>query len=54
MTRTRLAQHRAAGLDHALQGMFRALENRPVPGSIASVVDQLDEGESEEPLEKRG
>lgn len=32
-------------LDKGLKGMFRALSGRPVPDTIRSVVDQLDEGD---------
>ncbi|MET0274814.1 MAG: hypothetical protein ABW360_17645 [Phenylobacterium sp.] len=43
---------KVAALNKALQGMFRSLQSRPVPGPIRSVVDQLDEGEK--PLKKSG
>lgn len=33
-----------AALDKDLKGMFRALEARPLPDRLRSVVDQLDEG----------
>ena len=44
-----LARQKATGLDGTLKGMFRALQNRPVPDRIRSVVDQLDEGEAASP-----
>ncbi len=54
MTRTRIAHQQAAALDQALQGMFRSLQNRPIPGRLASVVDQLDQGGDEARLQKSG
>jgi hypothetical protein len=36
---------KTAAMASELKAMFKALEDRPVPGSILSVVDQLDEGE---------
>lgn len=40
-----MAQRRdKAALDKGLKGMFRALEARPLPDRLRSVVDQLDEG----------
>ena len=43
-------------LDAALKGMFKALENRALPDRIRSVVDQMDEGETQRkpPEKKRG
>jgi hypothetical protein len=43
----------AAALDRALGRMFRALEMRALPDRVRSVVDQLDEGETER-LRKSG
>ena len=43
----------ASALDKALQGMFRALQSRPLPDRLRSVVDQLDEGEAAAPPRKR-
>jgi len=41
-------------LDKDLKGMFRALEARPLPDRLRSVVDQLDEGAARpEPAKKR-
>ena len=37
-----------ATLDRELRGMFRALEDRPLPDRLWSVVDQLD-GETARP-----
>lgn len=34
-------------VDLTLRQMFQSLEDRPVPGAILSVVDQLDQGEPE-------
>lgn len=41
MTRKR---ERAAALDASLKGMFRALQARPLPDRLRSVVEQLDDG----------
>lgn len=38
-------REKVAALDKALKGMFRALETRPLPDRLRSVVDQLDEGQ---------
>ena len=38
-----------AALASDLTAMFKALEARPVPDAIRSVVDQLDEGETVTP-----
>ena len=43
-----------AALNAALAGMFKALEMRPLPDRILSVVDQLDEGDPPEPLKAQG
>ena len=45
---------RKASLDHALRGMFRALENRPTPDRIRSVLDQLDSLADHDDLKKAG
>ena len=37
-------REKAAALDKGLKGMFRALQDRPLPDRLRSVVDQLDEG----------
>lgn len=37
--------HRAAKLDERLQGLYSTLESRPVPPSLAMVVEALEEGE---------
>ena len=37
---------RREALDKDLKGMFRALEDRPLPDRVRSVVDQMDEGEA--------
>jgi len=52
MARKRSEQDRSAALDKALQGMFRALERRPLPGKITSIVDQLEEPSA--PMKKSG
>lgn len=43
---------RKASAEAELKAMFRSLEARPVPDTIRSVVDQLDEGEAK-PAPKR-
>jgi hypothetical protein len=54
MTRKSLEEMRKAqALDGGLRGMFRALEQRPLPDRLTSVVDQLDEGEAAAPLAAR-
>ena len=48
-------REKASALEKALKGMFRSLQNRPVPDRLRSVVDQLDEGETAAPkTRKRG
>ena len=39
-------------LANGLRGMFRALEQRPLPDKLVAVVDQLDEGEAASPERK--
>lgn len=43
-----------AALAADLKAMFKTLESRPVPGSIRSVADQLDEGEPDGAPAKKG
>jgi hypothetical protein len=43
---------RTTTVDEELKAMFRTLEARPVPDTIRSVVDQLDEGDAK-PAPKR-
>ena len=43
MPRNRDRAERIAKLDAGLKRMFRALAQRPLPDTIVSVVDQLDE-----------
>jgi hypothetical protein len=38
-------REKVSALERALKGMFRTLQNRPVPDRLRSVVDQLDEGD---------
>lgn len=47
---------RANALDHGLKAMFRALEQRPIPDGVRSVVEQLDtDGEAaSRPSKKAG
>lgn len=52
MARKPAAQANADALDKALRGLFRMLEQRPVPGRLMSIVDQLEE--AVEPLRKSG
>lgn len=40
-------------LDKGLKAMFRALEARPLPDRLRSVVDQLDEGAAKPEPTKR-
>ena len=48
MARKSLTEERKTqALGDGLRGMFRALEQRPVPESLVSLMDQLDEGEGE-------
>ncbi len=51
--KTPSADDRAATLGKGLRAMFRALQNRPIPDRLRSVVDQLDEGEPQ-PERKAG
>jgi hypothetical protein len=44
---------KARALDGGLREMFRALELRPAPDRLMSVVDQLDEGEAPPPRAAR-
>lgn len=44
---------KASALNKALKGMFKALQSRPVPGRLRSVVDQLDEGDQAD-VKKQG
>jgi hypothetical protein len=41
-------------LDDDLRGMFRALEQRPLPDRLRSLVDQLDEGEASPQRKAKG
>ncbi|HEY8004993.1 MAG TPA: hypothetical protein VIE16_12235 [Phenylobacterium sp.] len=48
---------RGAALDKGLEAMFRALQQRPTPDHIRSVVDQLDAGDgdaAQRPVRKTG
>jgi hypothetical protein len=47
-------QEKISALGKALRSMFRALESRPVPDRLRSVVDELDEAETPAPKRKRG
>ena len=44
MAKTTAEREKAKILGKTLKGMFKALETRPVPDRLRSVVDQLDEG----------
>lgn len=46
-------REKASALNKALKAMFRALQNRPLPDRVRSVVDQLDEGEESTQSKKR-
>lgn len=39
-------KRKVQALAKGLRGMFRALEQRPLPDELTSVVDQLDDGET--------
>ena len=39
------AKRKSQALDDGLRGMFRALEQRPLPDRLNSLVDQLDDAE---------
>ena len=41
-------------LGKALRGMFRRLEDRPVPDRLAAVVDQLEAAAEPKPLKRTG
>jgi hypothetical protein len=44
-----------AAVDAGLKGMFRALERRPLPDRLSSLVEQLDDGTPvEQPKKKAG
>ncbi|MGH6963993.1 MAG: hypothetical protein ACREE0_05890 [Phenylobacterium sp.] len=45
-------KRRMQALGDGLRGMFRALERRPVPVELVSVVDQLAEDEAVSPSRK--
>ena len=40
------AKRKSQALDDGLRGMFRALEQRPLPDRLTSVFDQLDDAEA--------
>ena len=40
-----MEKRRVQALAEGLRGMFRALEKRPTPDRLMSVVDQLEDGE---------
>ena len=53
MARKSLTEKRKTqALANGLQGMFRALEQRPLPDKLVAVVDQLDEDEAASPGRK--
>jgi len=45
----RVRDPRNKAIDEALRAMYRAVEARPVPDRLKSVIDQLDAGESQAP-----
>jgi hypothetical protein len=45
-------KRRVKALADGLRGMFRALEKRPTPDKLISVVDQLKEGDGPQPGRK--
>ncbi|WP_165842965.1 hypothetical protein [Phenylobacterium deserti] len=54
MTRNHTRDDKLPALDKALKDMFRSLQNRPVPSTLRSVVEQLDDGPDEQRLKKSG
>ena len=53
MARKSLTEKRKTqALANGLRGMFRALEQRPLPDNLVAVVDQLDEDEAASPGRK--
>lgn len=44
---------KVAALDKGLKSMFRALEDRPLPDSLRSIVDQLDDGAAQPQATKK-
>lgn len=47
-------REKVAALDEGLKSMFRALQDRPLPDRLRSVVDQLDEGVAGAPADAPG
>ena len=54
MRRKNTSGDKVPALDRALQDMFKSLQSRPVPSTLRSVVEQLDDGLSEHRLKKSG
>jgi hypothetical protein len=54
MARKSVDTGRGKALGDSLRGMFRALEQRPLPDRLRSVVDQLDEGEASPQRKAKG
>ena len=47
-------KRRSQALDGGLRQMFRALEQRPLPDRLSSVIDQLDDAEEAPPKAQLG
>jgi hypothetical protein len=53
MARRTLGPAKRARIDEAVREMFAALSERPVPGRLLSVLDQLEEEEAPAPRKTR-
>ena len=54
MARNNTSGNRVPALNRALKDMFKSLQSRPVPGTLRSVIEQLDDGPAEHRLKKSG
>jgi len=54
MARKTTGGDKVPALNKALKDMFKTLQNRPIPSTLRSVVDQLDDGSDEDRLKKSG
>lgn len=45
MPRTHTDRAKVQAVTQRLRDMFQALENRPIPDRLMSIIDQLDDGE---------
>jgi hypothetical protein len=53
MARTISTADKVSALNKALRAMFKGLQARQIPGTLHSVVDQLDDAD-EKPVKRRG